>query len=676
MPRLPVQDNQLLPDSGPLQQQASDAARSGYYQGQMIEGAFRDVGRGAEAVHQQVQKHYDQQDITNLTMEAARMEADTAVEWNKWQAQNDPNDPTVSKRFIDEYVTPRINAFTGKAQTDAGREYASRASSAYFGGAYKTSAIDAANNMATAAVDNVNQLGINLSNAAAANPNSWQAQVAQADLAIETYAQTHNIQPHAVTELKKSMHEQIAVAAVQGAIDNDPEGALRALESGEWDGKLTGAQTVQAIRGAKSAIEAEERDASSNAARADKAKAASADKQVIELMSEAVVDPSTGLTTLPPDYQKRLSEIARDGGMSPAEYSARRDWGATEARRTIKVESDPGVVELFRQRADANELTTTEIFQAATSGQLSSKDVSYFTRWIGGNDQQKRDIKDINKFLTANSAIITSTALGKTLTDSWGKARFEDYRQDMNDKWEDASKAGWTMDQFKEYANKAIPEYVFTRDQVMEEMKRWAREKKATPSTVPNIEAPELGKPKEKLSMNLLNLAPNADVEPATKKPKSIIEYSRNPETEIIDAPVKGGMPIVTKQLGIRQKLDFSNLNPHLLSSWSLVQADIGKQLPVVSAYRNLARNTAGGGVRRSQHLAGNALDIHVPGMSPAERLKIAKAAVARGFRGIGFENNTIHIDLRRNKMVFGPDYTRTTIPSWAREFTKEYLGQ
>lgn len=48
-----------------------------------------------------------------------------------------------------------------------------------------------------------------------------------------------------------------------------------------------------------------------------------------------------------------------------------------------------------------------------------------------------------------------------------------------------------------------------------------------------------------------------------------------------------------------------------------------GKPIHVTSGYRCPAHNTAVGGVPRSQHMAGEAADIHAG--SPAENLKLAK---------------------------------------------------
>lgn len=54
-----------------------------------------------------------------------------------------------------------------------------------------------------------------------------------------------------------------------------------------------------------------------------------------------------------------------------------------------------------------------------------------------------------------------------------------------------------------------------------------------------------------------------------------------------------------------------------------------GKPVYVTSGYRCPAHNTAVGGVPRSQHMAGEAADIHAG--SPAENLKLAKLIAAQG---------------------------------------------
>lgn len=81
-----------------------------------------------------------------------------------------------------------------------------------------------------------------------------------------------------------------------------------------------------------------------------------------------------------------------------------------------------------------------------------------------------------------------------------------------------------------------------------------------------------------------------------------------------------------------------------------------GKPIYVTSGYRCPAHNTAVGGVPRSQHMVGEACDIHAG--SPEENLKLAKLIAAQGVfdQEILYVNSAtdlrprfIHVSYKRN---------------------------
>lgn len=71
-----------------------------------------------------------------------------------------------------------------------------------------------------------------------------------------------------------------------------------------------------------------------------------------------------------------------------------------------------------------------------------------------------------------------------------------------------------------------------------------------------------------------------------------------------------------------------------------------GRPVVINSGYRCPEHNRAVGGVRNSQHLAGNAADVVVAGVSPSEVAATAKKA---GFPGVGRYSNFTHVDVRPN---------------------------
>lgn len=73
------------------------------------------------------------------------------------------------------------------------------------------------------------------------------------------------------------------------------------------------------------------------------------------------------------------------------------------------------------------------------------------------------------------------------------------------------------------------------------------------------------------------------------------------------------------------------------------------KPIIISSAYRSKTHNRKVGGASNSQHLKGNAFDIYIKGVSPAD---IAKYAESIGIKGIGLyiRDSFVHVDSRSIK--------------------------
>jgi len=84
-----------------------------------------------------------------------------------------------------------------------------------------------------------------------------------------------------------------------------------------------------------------------------------------------------------------------------------------------------------------------------------------------------------------------------------------------------------------------------------------------------------------------------------------------------------------------------------LVEALEAFRSAVQKPVFVDSAYRCAAHNAAVGGARASQHLAGRAADIRVPGMTAAQLEAVARRIPA--IRGIGRADHQgyLHVDVR-----------------------------
>lgn len=123
------------------------------------------------------------------------------------------------------------------------------------------------------------------------------------------------------------------------------------------------------------------------------------------------------------------------------------------------------------------------------------------------------------------------------------------------------------------------------------------------------------------------------------------------------------------KVMAVAKSLNRANLglSPAALASLEKLDAALGYKLGIVSGYRSPLVNKKAGGAKYSQHMQGNAVDAMTAGMTPAQKIALIKAAKEAGFTGIGVYANNLHFDVAAPR-AWGPDYTRGSIPGWARD--------
>ena len=91
---------------------------------------------------------------------------------------------------------------------------------------------------------------------------------------------------------------------------------------------------------------------------------------------------------------------------------------------------------------------------------------------------------------------------------------------------------------------------------------------------------------------------------------------------------------------------------PELLDRLDVVRSRFGRPLNLLSAYRSPYHNARVGGAPMSRHLVGDAGDLAVVGL---DKELIERLAREEGFRGFGYYNTFLHVDLGRRR-------------SWGRE--------
>lgn len=101
---------------------------------------------------------------------------------------------------------------------------------------------------------------------------------------------------------------------------------------------------------------------------------------------------------------------------------------------------------------------------------------------------------------------------------------------------------------------------------------------------------------------------------------------------------------------------------PELQEKILRISSRFKEPFSLVSCYRN------SGGARCSQHFVHKAVDVALANRSKENVLRFVQIASEEGIRGIGVYNDkSIHIDVRPNKSIWGPGFSSSGIPSWAK---------
>ena len=100
-------------------------------------------------------------------------------------------------------------------------------------------------------------------------------------------------------------------------------------------------------------------------------------------------------------------------------------------------------------------------------------------------------------------------------------------------------------------------------------------------------------------------------------------------------------------------------LNKALLELLEIIRNHYNKPLIINSAYRTVAYNSSlKNSSPKSQHMFGNAADIHISGVSPLKLYSWLNSKYPNSL-GLGIYNTFVHVDVREGKSRW--DYRTTT---------------
>lgn len=249
MPRI------ITPQSDPaLPRPVFSGEQFGALQGRALEGLGQDVSRIGDAITRREQ----QRDVSRLTAEFARTQAELAVEWDEALRTADPNDPELADRFRRERLQTRLADLRNLANTDAGRQYFTTASAGLEATFLKATEAGQAGLAEVAAVRDWQTISNRLGDSVVAAPGTFPDAIAMGRLHIEGLIAANGLSREQALRLEADLSSTLAFAAARGSIERDPVGGREAVDLGEYAEFLTPEQKTRLLDYADGQVSARE----------------------------------------------------------------------------------------------------------------------------------------------------------------------------------------------------------------------------------------------------------------------------------------------------------------------------------------------------------------------------------------------------------------------------------
>ena len=231
---------------GQVTRQAFASDFTGAGQGlQHVGQALQQVSSDGIAIQRMVQEQQARKEVTQAHIELAGLNAEAAKELDRIQNSPDVLDDAWAEQFNARWST-QLDNVSSKYNTAHGQQAFDRGA-ADFRAHYLVESARVQSNLAgVQAVDNFKQYIEASRNALLSNPLQFERlEKDSINLLSDPNGVFANIPANKRTELMRYTRESLAVSAVQGVIQKDPELALAKLQLGDWGQYLDGDKTHQ-----------------------------------------------------------------------------------------------------------------------------------------------------------------------------------------------------------------------------------------------------------------------------------------------------------------------------------------------------------------------------------------------------------------------------------------------
>ena len=362
----------------------NEAAQQERAAGHALDTGLNEVGKGVEAVGNQIQARDNLTDITQGAATFAQAQVALTQQWQAQLAQN-PDDPNLAQKFIENNIQPTLDEVSDGFQTEAGRKFAAGHSDMLLQHWGNTLVTGQANAAGEAVKGSIEQTGNALSASVAADP-------AHLPVALSSLTALHNaagdsavLSPEArgaltgpaLVAAQKDLINVAAKAAIDKAVENgqDPT-AVASSYAKIYGDRLGGDGTEQLTKYG----EVRQRTAQVDMAAQQKATQARAqdqsDQHATQYFPQVFGAIQNGTHQLPPNT---LSNILHDPSLTDDTKTAftgayAKITNGTAADSTAPNTLDDAVAGLLQPKGSQGYLSPTNLIQGVAKGDLSPHD--------------------------------------------------------------------------------------------------------------------------------------------------------------------------------------------------------------------------------------------------------------------------------------------------------------
>lgn len=314
-----------------LESEASAALRTSSLATREIEATGRSIKSGLDAVGDTARTAWDQYVVQPEISKGAALlsgiQDDLTQKWNDYAKNSDPNDASIKRKFIEEYLQPEMDRFNESFQTAEGRKFATDQSNSFIKHMYDKTTADMASRAGTAILANAQAMHKSLANMVYRDPSSYDHAVSTLTSSVKALAAsspmlTPAAQAQVEAKVAGEMKADLARASILGMATRNPEAAEAIVASGKFDSVLDVKETMDSIRTIK------------NYNHVDKERArVQADRDAEELSQQTQVEYEKKLWTDP----KSVSAV---GALQDARLT---DKAKIIVARTIEAEASEGL---------------------------------------------------------------------------------------------------------------------------------------------------------------------------------------------------------------------------------------------------------------------------------------------------------------------------------------------